>query len=112
MREVARLVAASYSEGEAARFSGFAPSRGQLEEVVRVGQEALAHVPVVAGGCVMLSALWVALLRGRLESPAVCVAGDLYLDGALVFGTTETDASLSGRFDSDTTDWNGHCWIV
>ena len=102
----------AYSMAEAQRYADFADEKRCLDEVVSIGKEVLEHVPPCAGACAIMSALWTALVRDRLDLPVYCVAGDLLADGRLVFGHGASSTEFAVAFGESNLDWDGHCWLV
>jgi hypothetical protein len=57
-----------------------------------------------------MSAVWVALIQDRLGLPAYCVAGDLIVEGRIIFGGL-SDIELATAFDKSNPSLDVHCWL-
>jgi hypothetical protein len=101
------LIARDRGEEDAQRYERYQATDFSL--VGNLGQELLAHTPVLHGACAAMSAAWVALLRDRHDVPAVAVAGDLIIEGFSIF---VADRNVPQSTDlADMTPWDGHCWM-
>jgi hypothetical protein len=54
--------------------------------------------------------MWAAMLQDALSLPAYCVAGDLYVRGRMVFGSTDPNVAQCLSESSDA--WDGYCWLA
>lgn len=105
------LIEASYSVDEASRHRKFGTTQSQIEAVVALGKEILLNVPAMEGACTVMSALWTARIRDKLGFPAFCVAGNLIVEGKVIWGDASTTEQVAGTFVGTTFDWDGHCWV-
>jgi hypothetical protein len=109
---VPRLIAASHSEEAAHLYRSCDVSPAQWNEIAEAGKEVLQHLPLVPGACIMMSALWVATARNRTGLPVHQVAGDLLVDGEVIYGRDADSESIAAVFDRSGIDWDGHSWIA
>lgn len=105
------LIAATHGQEAAEVYGRFVPSASDREAVGQVGIEVLSAFPSMPGACVMMSALLVAMLDGRTQSPAYVVAGRLSVRQTLIFGEKEPIDGRA-RFSASNPSWDGHAWVV
>jgi len=108
-RPILPLIAIHRGEAEAQAYAGF--SLVDTKVLADTAIDLLKYVPRSFGACAMLSAGWVSYLRNHHDVPAVVVAGDLQVNGVLVF-KCESNVPTHGAAGQVTThEWDGHCWI-
>ena len=104
------LIRASYSQAEAERYFAFDSARANLKNVASIGSEVLVQLSPMASACAPMTAVWVTLIQKRLGVPAYCVAGDLIVEGRIIFGGM-SDTELATAFDKSNSSLDGHCWL-
>jgi hypothetical protein len=111
MREIiASLIESATTKSEADSFRQFIATDEVLQRVAAVGKEVLDNLPFKPGACAHLTALWVMLVRERLQIPALGVVGHLAIEGSLILG--KQGDTLSRGLQDKSLDWDGHCWLV
>ncbi len=82
-----------------------------IQPLIESARTILNSSPIGFGECALLSASWAAYLQDNFSIPAVVVAGDLNINGVMVFKTNKNLPALkkTGKLIKGT--WGGHCWI-
>jgi hypothetical protein len=97
----------AFGATEAERYSTFKLPDPRV--LLETASEILKVAATPIGACAMLSAACVAVLRDRLNIPAIAVAGDLIVDGTFAFRCT--GPLPAGTATVEFQEWDGHCWI-
>jgi hypothetical protein len=110
--DLKHLIRLSYSLQEVARHGNCRVEQRALNDIVALGKEILTHVPPMPGACTLMSALWTARVRDKLNLPAFCVAGDLLIGEQIIWGDrASTTENVAAVFQGIKLDWEGHCWM-
>src|SRR5438445_13339773 len=102
------LITNSHSAAAAANYRHFVPSPSQLKLLQDTGKDVLAHFPTMAGGCAMMSAMYVARLQMFSDAPAFAVAGALSIGAICIFGKETDQLHWEAAFTNSDNSWDGH----
>lgn len=104
------LIAASFSEAEAAAYEAYTPSDADRAALGATGMDLLKHFPPMAGACMAMSAMHAVLLETPVKQRAYVAVGSLYVGDVRVFGD---DAPVDGgKFNQSSPSWDGHAWVM
>ena len=111
MNNLDKLIEASHGSAEADAFRARVRSDADRDALVTAGKEVLQHLPVVAGGCMMMSAVMACRLEKLTQTKPYVVAGSLHIGSVRIFGE-DVDIDGVNRFSKSDASWDGHGWVV
>jgi hypothetical protein len=105
------LIAQSYSEEEATRFSQYTLSDADKATICQAGIDILKHFPQHPYACAIMSALWGSLIRDKTDIPTHVVAGNLSINNKKIFYNDSSTEEVSHVFKKSNLSWDGHVWV-